>query len=78
MADRIKPKMGRRPKAYSQADRFARMLRVLSTRAVSVRDLAQELGISVRQVYRDLDGMQKDLAPASGIQGPAADCRDAL
>ena len=69
MADRIKPKMGRRPKAYSQADRFARMLRVLSTRAVSVRDLAQELGISVRQVYRDLDGMQEAGHPLEQSDG---------
>ena len=46
--------IGRRPKQYSQADRLMRMMRILSSRAVAVADLAQEFSITRRQAYRDL------------------------
>ncbi len=69
MGDRVVPKLGRRAKAYSQADRFTRMLRVLASREMSVGDLSRELAISVRQVYRDLAGIQEAGHPLEQSDG---------
>ena len=54
---------GRRPKRYSQADRLARMMRTLASRAVTVNDLADEFGITRRQVYRDLAQIEEEGHP---------------
>jgi proteasome accessory factor B len=55
--------MGRRPKQYSQADRLARMMRTLASRACTVGDLAQEFAITRRQVYRDLERIEEEGHP---------------
>ncbi|MGH7847926.1 MAG: helix-turn-helix transcriptional regulator [Candidatus Binatia bacterium] len=62
--------MGRRPKQYSQADRLALMIRALASRAWTINDLAQEFGISRRQVYRDLDRIEKEGHPLFQRGGP--------
>lgn len=54
---------GRKPKAYSQADRLARMMRTLSSRAVAINDLAEEFGVTRRQVYRDLAEIENEGHP---------------
>lgn len=60
---------GRRPKAYSQAERLARMLRVLSSRSMTLKDLADEFSISRRQVYRELDRIQEEGHPLEQSDG---------
>jgi len=54
---------GRHPKKYSQAERLAQMIRVLASRAVTVNELAEECGITRRQVYRDLARIQEEGHP---------------
>ena len=60
---------GRRPKSFSQADRLARMLRALSSRSMTVNDLSNELGISRRQVYRDIGQIQEQGHPLEQSDG---------
>ncbi|HWP57330.1 MAG TPA: transcriptional regulator [Candidatus Acidoferrales bacterium] len=55
--------MGRRPREYSQAERLALMMRALASRVWTINELAQELGVSRRQVYRDLDRIEKEGHP---------------
>lgn len=55
--------MGRHPEKYSQADRLARMMRVLASRRATVPELVQELGVSRRQVYRDLERIEQEGHP---------------
>ena len=55
--------MGRRPKEYSQAERLALMIRTLASRTWTVNDLAQEFAVSRRQVYRDLERIEKEGHP---------------
>ena len=54
---------GRKPKAYSQADRLARMMRTLASRACTIQELAQEFSISSRQVRRDLAEVEAEGHP---------------
>lgn len=54
---------GRRPKAYSQAERFARMVRALASRSMTIQDLADTFKVTKRQVYRDLDRIQEEGHP---------------
>lgn len=54
---------GRKPKSYSQADRLARMMRMLASRAVTINGLAADFGITRRQVYRDLAEIEKEGHP---------------
>jgi proteasome accessory factor B len=61
--------MGRRPKQYSQADRLARMMRALASRACTVGDLAQEFGITKRQVYRELERIEEEGHPLTQSDG---------
>lgn len=60
---------GRRPKAYSQAERLARMLLALSSRSMSLRDLSCEFGVSKRQVYRDIGRIQEEGHPLEQSDG---------
>ncbi len=62
-------KKGRRPKAYSQAERLARMMRALASRAMAVKDLSEEFGVTRRQVYRDLDRIQEEGHPLEQSDG---------
>lgn len=62
-------KRGRHPKAYSQAERLARMMRALASRIMSVKDLSEEFGITKRQVYRDLDRIQEEGHPLEQSDG---------
>ena len=55
--------VGRKSGHYSQAERLAKMVRTLSSRAVTVNELAGEFGITRRQVYRDLDHIAKEGHP---------------
>src|SRR5438105_10221525 len=66
---RVRGPMGRQPKQYSQADRVARMMRALSSRACTVNDLAQEFGITKRQVYRDLKRIEEEGHPLTQSDG---------
>ncbi|MBP8116665.1 MAG: WYL domain-containing protein [Nitrospira sp.] len=60
---------GRRPKAYSQADRLARMLRALASRSMTVQDLAEAFEVTKRQVYRDLDRIHEEGHPLEQSDG---------
>ncbi|MEK6802451.1 MAG: transcriptional regulator [Nitrospirota bacterium] len=60
---------GRRPKAYSQADRLARMLRALASRSMTVKDLAEAFEVTKRQVYRDLDRIHEEGHPLEQSDG---------
>lgn len=60
---------GRRPKAYSQADRIVRMLRALASRSMTVQDLAEAFEVTKRQVYRDLDQIQEEGHPLEQSNG---------
>jgi proteasome accessory factor B len=62
-------KRGRRPKAYSQADRLARMLRALASRSMTVKDLAEAFEVTKRQVYRDLDRIHEEGHPLEQSDG---------
>jgi proteasome accessory factor B len=42
------------------------MVRVLASRAVTVNELAEECGITRRQVYRDLARIQEEGHPLKG------------
>jgi predicted DNA-binding transcriptional regulator YafY len=57
---------GRRAKAFSQAQRLALMLRTLASRQVTPKELAEQLGVSRRQVHRDLRQLQQDGYPVEG------------
>ena len=59
----VKARLGRRSKAYSQAERLARMIRALSSRSMSINDLSGEFGVSRRQIYRDIDRIQEEGHP---------------
>ena len=50
---------GRRPKKYSQVERIERMMRALASRLCTVNGLAQEFGVTTRQVRRDLDRIEE-------------------
>lgn len=56
-------KKGRRAKSYSQAERLACMMRALASRAMTVNDLAQQFGITRRQVYRELQRIEEEGHP---------------
>lgn len=62
--------MGRYAKKYSQAERIAREMRLLASRKVTVNDLAAELGITRRQVYRDLQRIEEEGHPLTRDGGP--------
>ena len=65
----VKARLGRRPKAYSQAERLARMIRALSSRSMSINDLSGEFGVSRRQIYRDIDRIQEEGHPLEQSDG---------
>lgn len=52
--DNTRNPRGRKRGSYTQADRLARMMRTLASRAVTINELADDFGITRRQVYRDL------------------------
>ena len=60
---------GRRAKAYSQADRIARMVRALASRSMTVKDLSEAFEVTKRQVYRDLDRIQEEGHPLEQSDG---------
>ena len=64
------PPRGRRPKRYSQADRLARMMRTLASRACTIKELAQEFSISSRQVRRDLEEIEAEGHPLISSDDP--------
>lgn len=59
----IAHKRGRRPKQYSQAERLSRMVRALAARSLTINELAEEFGITRRQVYRDLTHLEGEGHP---------------
>ncbi len=61
--------MGRRPKPYSQVERVERMVRMLASRACTLGDLATELEITKRQVYRDLQRIAEAGYPLTQSDG---------
>jgi predicted DNA-binding transcriptional regulator YafY len=67
-----KPKLvkGRKPRAYSQADRFACMMRALASRACTIKELGQEFSISSRQVRRDLKEIEAEGHPLISSDEP--------
>ncbi|MBX3350707.1 MAG: WYL domain-containing transcriptional regulator [Nitrospira sp.] len=69
MADKLIRKKGRRSKAYSQSERLTRMLRALSSREMTVKELAQDFKISRRQVYRELTRIEEDGHPLEQSDG---------
>lgn len=66
----IKRLRGRRPKRYSQADRLARIMRMLSSRACTIKDLAQEFSVTSRQVRRDLAEVEAEGHPLTSSDDP--------
>ena len=60
---------GRRPRAYSQAERLAGMLRALASRSTTVQDLASAFKVTKRQVYRDLDRIHEEGHPLEQSDG---------
>jgi len=69
MAGKLIRKKGRRSKAYSQSERLTRMLRALSSREMTVKELAQDFKISRRQVYRELTRIEEDGHPLEQSDG---------
>ena len=61
---------GRKPKAYSQADRLARMMRMLASRSCTLKELALEFEVSSRQVRRDLDEIEAEGHPLTASDEP--------
>ena len=61
--DNNRNQRGRKPKAYSQADRLARMMRMLASRACAIQELVQDFGVSSRQVRRDLEEIEAEGHP---------------
>ena len=61
---------GRKPKAYSQADRLARMMRMLASRSCTLKELALEFEVSVRQVRRDLEEIEAEGHPLTASNEP--------
>lgn len=55
--------MPRRPGSYNQVRRLEEMMRLLTSQAWKVQELAHELGVDRRQVYRDLDRIEEDGHP---------------
>ena len=68
--DNIRNQRGRKPKAYSQADRLARMMRMLASRDCTIQELVQEFSISTRQVRRDLTEVEAVGHPLTSSDGP--------
>ena len=62
-------KKGRPARPFSQAERLGRMMRALASRAMTVRDLAEEFEITRRQVYRDIDRIQEEGHPLEQSDG---------
>jgi proteasome accessory factor B len=60
---------GRKRGSYTQAERFARMMRTLASRAVTINELADEFGITRRQVYRDLAEIEDEGHPLERSDG---------
>ena len=67
--DNTRNPRGRKPGSYTQADRLARMMRTLASRAVTVNDMAGEFGITRRQVYRDLAQIEEEGHPLEQSDG---------
>jgi len=61
--DNQRKSRGRKQGSYSQADRLARMMRTLASRATTVNDLAAEFSVTRRQVYRDLQRIEEEGHP---------------
>ena len=60
---------GRKRGSYPQADRLARMMRALASRAVTINELADEFEITRRQVYRDLAEIEDEGHPLERSDG---------
>ncbi|MDA0738956.1 MAG: WYL domain-containing transcriptional regulator [Nitrospirae bacterium] len=55
--------MGRKGRTYSQAERLARLMRTLASRAITINDITHEFQISRRQAYRDLKRIEEEGHP---------------
>lgn len=55
--------VGRKHGKYNQAERLAKMVHLLSSRAVTVNELGEEFSITRRQVYRDLNQIEQEGHP---------------
>ncbi len=60
---------GRRPKPYSQAERLARLIRALSSRALTMKEISDEFQITRRQAYRDLARIEEQGHPLVHSEG---------
>lgn len=67
--DKTRNLKGRKRGTYTQADRLARMMRTLASRDVTINELADEFGITRRQVYRDLAEIEKEGHPLERSDG---------
>ena len=67
--DNTRNPRGRKPGSYTQADRLARMMRTLASRAVTINELADECGVTRRQVYRDLAEIEDEGHPLERSDG---------
>jgi predicted DNA-binding transcriptional regulator YafY len=61
---------GRKRGTYSQADRLARIMRMLASRAVTIQELVQEFSVSSRQVRRDLAEIEAEGHPLISSDEP--------
>lgn len=61
---------GRKRGIYTQADRLARMMRTLASRAITIQELAQDFRISSRQVRRDLAEIEAEGHPLTSSDEP--------
>ena len=61
---------GRRSKQYSQADRIVRIMRALASRGCTLKELAQEFAVSLRQAHRDLKEIEIAGHPLTCSDGP--------
>lgn len=57
------------PRPLARPMRLTRMLRALSIRSMTLKDLAEEFSVSRRQVYRDLDRIQEEGHPLEQSDG---------
>ena len=67
--DNMRNSSGRKRGAYTQADRLARMMRTLASRAATINGLAEECKVTRRQVYRDLAEIEAEGHPLEQSDG---------
>ena len=61
---------GRKRGSYTQADRIARMMRMLASRACAIQELVHEFSVSSRQVRRDFAEIEAEGHPLISSDEP--------